>query len=281
MKKITTGLVLAIVLVTLWIVRGPMLRIALSCIGFAAVGEMVRTLDKSGTRLIKWPPMLFSALAMPVYVAFGAQAVLPLFMVCAMAAFSVIIFRGEVDLESMVATIFPMVYPGLMFTLIFPLQDLASPRLAAFALGATFLSAFLTDVFAWGVGLKFGRHKLIPAISPKKTVEGAVGGLVGAAVSAPISAGISWLIIRFMVSAEAAAYPLPNMALLMLVSVLAGVVSQYGDLTASAVKRHCGIKDYGNFLPGHGGMMDRIDSLLFTAVVWHIFFLFCMRAVVL
>ena len=68
MKKITTGLILAIVLVTLWVVQGPILRIALSCIAFAAVGEMVRALDEAGTRLVKWPPMLFAALTMPVYV---------------------------------------------------------------------------------------------------------------------------------------------------------------------------------------------------------------------
>ena len=281
MKKITTGLVLALVLVTLWIVRGPVLRIALGCIGFAAVGEMVRTLEASGARVVKWPPMLFAALAMPAYVVWGWQSVLPLFMAFVVLAFSVIVLRGEVDLESMASTIFPMVYPGLMLTLIFPLQDIASPMLAALAVGLSLMSALLTDVFAWAVGLKFGRRKLTPVISPKKTVEGAVGGLVGAALSAPISVGLSWLIVRFMVSPEAAAYKLPNMALLMLVSVIAGAVSQCGDLTASTVKRHCGIKDYGNFLPGHGGMMDRIDSVLFNVVVWHIFFLFCMQAVVL
>jgi len=281
MKKITTGLVLAVVLVALWIIQGSVLRIALSCIVFAAVGEMVRTLDAAGTRLVKWPPMLFAALAMPVYILWGWQAVLPLFMVFAMISFSAIVLRGKVDLEAMTCTIFPMVYPGLMFTLIFPLQDMASPMLSTMAMGLSFMSALLTDVFAWGVGLGFGRHRLTPAISPKKTVEGAVGGLVGAVVSAPICAGLSWLIVRVTVSAEAAAHPLPSMALLMAVSLVAGAISQSGDLTASAVKRHCGIKDYGNFLPGHGGIMDRIDSVLFSIVVWHIFFLFCLKAVVL
>ena len=281
MKRITTGLVLAVVLAALWLLKGPVLRIALSMIAFAAVGEVVRTMDAAGTRMLKWPSMLFAALTMPAYVIWGGQAVLPLFVAFAIIAFSAIVLRGEIDMEAMVATIFPMVYPGLMLTLIFPLQDLASPMLASLAVGLAFSSALLTDVFAWGVGLKFGRHKLTPLISPKKTVEGAVGGLIGAALSVPICVGLSWLNVRLTVSSEAAAVPLPNMALLMLVAVVAGAVSQCGDLAASMVKRHCGIKDYGNFLPGHGGIMDRIDSVLFNIAVWHIFFIVCMKAVVL
>ena len=168
-----------------------------------------------------------------------------------------------------------------MFTLFFPLQDIASPMLAAMAIGLSFGSALFADVFALGVGLKFGRRRLAPAISPNKTVEGALGGLVGAVVSAPVCTCICWLIVRFTASAEAAAYPIPNMALLTLVSLLAGAFSQCGDLTASVVKRYCGIKDYGDFLPGHGGIMDRVDSVLFSVVVWHIFFIFCLQAVVL
>ncbi|MBQ8953466.1 MAG: phosphatidate cytidylyltransferase [Clostridia bacterium] len=281
MKKITTGLVLAIVLVSLWIVQGPVLRVALGCIMFAAVGEMVRTLGAAGMRPVRWAPMLFAALAMPVYLLVGWQAILPLFMVFAILGFSAVVLRGKADLEAMCATIFPMVYPGVMFTLFFPLQDMASPLLATLAMGLSFMSALLTDVFAWGFGLRFGRRKLTPEISPKKTVEGAAGGLLGAAVSAPVCAGLSWLIVRITVSAQAAAHPLPNMWLLMLVSLAAGAAAQFGDLTASSVKRHCGIKDYGNFLPGHGGMMDRIDSVLFSIVVWHVYYIFCLQAVVL
>ena len=281
MKRITTGLVLAVVLGLLWIIQGPVLRVAVSCILFAAVGEMVRTLGAAGMRPVRWAPMLFAALAMPAYLLVGWQAILPLFMLFAIAGFSAVVLQGKVDLEAMFATIFPMVYPGLMFTLFFPMQDMASPLFSTLAMGLSFMSALLTDVFAWGFGLKLGRHKLTPEISPKKTVEGAAGGLLGALISAPVCVGLSWLIVRVMVSAQAAAQPLPSMWLLMLVSVVAGAVSQFGDLTASAVKRHCGIKDYGNFLPGHGGMMDRIDSVLFSIVVWHVFFLFCLRTVVL
>ena len=281
MKRITTGLLLTVVLVALWVIQGPLLRVVLSCIAFAAVGEMVRTLDAAGMRPVKWAPMAFAALAMPAYLLCGGQTMASLFMLFTAAGCAAIVLRGKPDFEAMAATIFPMVYPGLMFTLFFPLQDLASPLLSTMAMGLTFTSALFTDVFAWGVGRRFGRHPLTPEISPKKTVEGAVGGLVGAAVSTPVCAFISWAIVYLTVSPEAAAYPMPSMPVLMLVALFAGVASQFGDLTASAVKRFCGIKDYGSFLPGHGGMMDRIDSVLFGTVIWHIYFLFILQAVVL
>ena len=280
MKRITTGLVLAVVLAVLWIIQGPVLRVALSCIAFAAVGEMAGTLEAAGMRPAKWASMLYAALAMPVYLLAGWQAMAPLFILFAVAGFSAVILRGRVDFEAMSATLFPMVYPGLMFTLFFPLQDLASPLLATLAMGLSFMTALLADVFAWGVGLTFGRRPLVPDISPKKTVEGALGGLVGAVIAAPVCAGLSWVIVR-LVQPAAAAHPMPSIPVLMLVALVAGAASQFGDLTASLVKRHCGIKDYGSFLPGHGGMMDRIDSVLFSIAVWHVYFIFCWRAVVL
>lgn len=121
----------------------------------------------------------------------------------------------------------------------------------------------LTDVFAYFVGIKFGKHKLCPTISPKKSVEGAIGGtLIGALAGCGVA-----LLFR--------AVPIDNtmsngtIVLIVLItfvfSILVSICSQFGDLFASVLKREYEIKDYGNILPGHGGILDRFDSLVFSA----------------
>lgn len=106
------------------------------------------------------------------------------------------------------------------------------------------------DTFAYFVGSNFGRRKLYLAVSPNKSVEGAVGGLVGS-VLAVLLASISFL-------------PMIGLFDGILIGVLLGVVGQLGDLFESLLKRACGVKDSGNLIPGHGGILDRLDSLLFA-----------------
>lgn len=112
-----------------------------------------------------------------------------------------------------------------------------------------------TDSGAYFVGRKLGKHKLWPEISPKKTVEGFVGGIVIAVIAATIFELISGLDV--------------NWAVLLIVTVVASIIGQLGDLVESAIKRHYGVKDSGNILPGHGGILDRFDSLLFVLPLLH------------
>lgn len=119
-----------------------------------------------------------------------------------------------------------------------------------------FIFAWATDTCAYFTGLSIGRRKLIPSVSPKKTIEGAIGGIVGCTA----------------VSMIYAYYAHPEYLILVpFVSIIGSIVSQTGDLFASAFKRKLGIKDYGNLIPGHGGMLDRIDSIIFTAPYTFIF----------
>lgn len=126
-----------------------------------------------------------------------------------------------------------------------------------------FLSAWVTDTFAYFTGRAFGRHKLCPKISPKKTVEGAIGGLV--------------FCVLFVLGYALVISKLLDVKV-QVISVLVGaafmsVVSMLGDLIASLGKRHYNIKDYGNVLPGHGGAMDRFDSVFATAPILFILYI--------
>ena len=150
---------------------------------------------------------------------------------------------------------------GTFFTVIFIPVALGSVvRIRAMEGGASlvllpFIAAWITDTFAYFTGLAFGKHKLIPEISPKKTVEGSIGGILGC---------IAVMLAYHFVAQEiwGISYRLP---LLAIIAAAGSIISQVGDLSMSYIKRGFGIKDYGTIMPGHGGVLDRFDSVLFTA----------------
>lgn len=113
-----------------------------------------------------------------------------------------------------------------------------------------FITAFGTDSMAYFTGFAIGKHKLAPKISPKKTIEGSIGGILGSVL-------LCGLFGYFVI---------PGLLMhCIIIGIIGGVISQFGDLTASIFKRKMGIKDFGNLIPGHGGILDRFDSVLFTA----------------
>lgn len=120
-----------------------------------------------------------------------------------------------------------------------------------------FVIAFGSDSSAYFVGVTMGRHKLVPNLSPKKTIEGAVGGVVGAGILSAVFGYIMYL--------NGPLQELSVMALFFVVGAIGSLVSQIGDLVGSAMKRQTNIKDFGKIIPGHGGILDRLDSILVTA----------------
>lgn len=123
------------------------------------------------------------------------------------------------------------------------------------------LCAWGSDTFAYFIGINFGKHKMAPVLSPKKSVEGAVGGVVGAGV-----------LVALYCAVFVAMGSDKSLFVLVPIGMVAAAFSQIGDLAASAIKRQTDIKDYGNIMPGHGGILDRFDSVLFTAPTIYILF---------
>mgnify|MGYP003312789816 FL=1 len=119
------------------------------------------------------------------------------------------------------------------------------------------LTAFGTDIMAYFSGFLFGKHKLCPKISPKKTIEGSIGGTLGSVILSGL--------FGYFFAPEVLVHCL-------VIGVLGGIVSQFGDLTASIFKRKMGIKDYGNLIPGHGGILDRVDSAIFAIPVCYMIY---------
>ena len=160
----------------------------------------------------------------------------------------ILMFRApERNAEDSMTTLTGILYIGFFAYHIVLMDQLAHGELLIWLV---LITAFGTDIMAYGTGKMIGRHKLCPQISPNKTVEGAIGGAIGS--------GIFCVIFGLIL--------LPELLIhCIIIGVSGGVISQMGDLTASVFKRKLGIKDYSSLIPGHGGIMDRIDSLLFTA----------------
>lgn len=155
-------------------------------------------------------------------------------------------------------TVLSLVYIPFMFSFIKLILMMDQGRVLIWYV---FLGAFASDVFAYVVGMRFGKHKLCPDISPKKTIEGSIGGIIGVIIS---------YIILTLIANTYFALNL-NIVLVLLAGVIAGIAGQFGDLSASAIKRYCKIKDFSDIIPGHGGILDRFDSILFVAPVIYMF----------
>ena len=157
--------------------------------------------------------------------------------------------------EHIMLAFFGLFYVAFMLSYVYQIRMLEQ---GAFLVWLVFLCSWGCDTCAYCVGVTMGKHKLAPVLSPKKSIEGAVGGVVGAALLGAIYAVA---INRFVPSADADALQYA------IICAVGGVISQVGDLAASAIKRNHDIKDYGKLIPGHGGILDRFDSVIITAPI--------------
>lgn len=157
------------------------------------------------------------------------------------------------------AAFFGFFYVAVMLSFIYQTRMLDAGKYLVWLI---FLCSWGSDTCAYCVGVLFGKHKMSPILSPKKSIEGAVGGVVGAAL---LTALYSYIFKEQM------GIQLAEVWLLAGVSAVGALISMVGDLAASAIKRNYEIKDYGKLIPGHGGILDRFDSVIITAPI--IFFL--------
>ena len=260
-QRTVTGVALVIVLaLTLW---GGGLWFSIPytitlCLSFY---EMIKATVQAGHRPVQWPCWLCLILALPLFHFMGSVTLLmPLlggvFMLIAM----MVIFRKEPKLEDIMVSALPMVSVLLPGKCMLGLQKVPGRANQLLLTWLAFGVPLLGDTLAYFIGSRFGRHKLCPAVSPNKSMEGAVAGLAGSVLWAM---GLAWVVSRFA--------PIPPFWHFPIVGLVGGIAGQMGDLFASLIKRHCGIKDFSNIFPGHGGMMDRLDSVYWATVVMYVY----------
>jgi phosphatidate cytidylyltransferase len=211
---------------------------------------------------------LFSALTWPAYeyvgnwwrFGGGFWALCAMLVLAVMAIFLILVIAKRTG-EDGIRTVYALIYPGLFYAFLLAIICIKDATYASFLFFLVFVGAALTDTFAYFGGTLFGKHKLVPQISPKKTVEGAViGGVFGSL--GVLLAGV--IFQQYILDPGEPRVPIFMYAIL---GLALGILSQVGDLTASIIKRQFGVKDYGNIMGAHGGAMDRLDSAIFVSPI--------------
>jgi phosphatidate cytidylyltransferase len=265
-RRVLFALVGAPLTVALIFAGGWVFAAALSAVAAIGAWELLRMARTGGSDPMEIPAIVLAA-AIPLAVHASYLGVFQVTLTMAVLVFlallaSVIWTRGveRKPLVSFAVTIAAIIYPALV-AYMYPIRyhayavgALAGTVLVMFPIAVT----WATDTGAYAFGRMFGRHKLIPAVSPAKTIEGAVGGLLVAILGA-------WIYAQFLLK------PFAQLGLspkgLVIFGIVIGVVGQLGDLAESLLKRDAGVKDSSKLLPGHGGILDRFDSLLFVLPV--------------
>ena len=253
--RLLSGMLLVIIALATIITGGDVLLATLLMISFIGMTEIYRVLGISG-----------KALGIAGYIAAVAYYVLLRFeltkwIVMLLIAFLLVLMiiyvftYPKYRSEQVMLGFFGLIYVAFMLSYVYQIRMLDK---GTFIVWLVFICSWGCDTSAYCVGMLMGKHKLAPKLSPKKSIEGAIGGVVGAALLGALYAVI---LNQFATGADASVW------LYALICGVGAIISQVGDLAASGIKRNHDIKDYGKLIPGHGGILDRFDSVIFTAPV--------------
>lgn len=235
---------------------------AVSIIGFLELTKVCGVREKDGADKYKKINLLeltgCAAVTLYYFVVYFSQEALWSVMVIIMALIAmmfVYVFGfPKFHADQVMSAYSSLIYAPVMLSFVFLTRQLEN---GIYLVWMIFISSWVSDTFAYLAGVLFGRHKLAPVLSPKKSVEGSVGGIAGAAAFGA----------AYGAYLDSALGTEQFVVLLATVGGVGSVISQVGDLAASAIKRNHEIKDYGKLIPGHGGIMDRFDSVIFTAPI--------------
>ncbi|MBO4288728.1 MAG: phosphatidate cytidylyltransferase [Lachnospiraceae bacterium] len=265
--RLRSSIILTAILITFMVFGGLPLFLALALITFIGMMEYYRAvgIEKTGLAITAYILCaLFLALTWFTTLDWGIAGALiwpdmwtlAFIMLCLSVLFAVYVLTfPKFNDRQMVYAFFGLIYVAVALSYIYKTRIMDD---GAYLVWLIFLCSWGSDLSAYSFGMLFGKHKLTPVLSPKKSVEGAVGGVVGAAILGTVYALI------FKEHLTEFSNPVLSVAILCAVG---SVIAQIGDLAASAIKRNHDIKDYGTLIPGHGGILDRFDSVIFTAPI--------------
>ncbi|MBO1263681.1 phosphatidate cytidylyltransferase [Proteiniclasticum sp. SCR006] len=252
------GALVLIPILALLLVGGWFLKITVLFLSIRALYEYFHVLEKKGhkpVRILGYAAWLgyFLVLLFTDQPQNHLSAILAILLA---VGFVYMVFSEEVSIADIGITIAGVLYTVVLFGFLVLLSEKENGQYYVYSV---FIISWVCDTLAYYSGRLFGRHKLIERVSPKKTVEGAVGGLFGGAVGA--------FVLGTLIAEISGISPWH----FLLMGFMGAVFGQIGDLAASAIKRYAGEKDYPKIIPGHGGILDRFDSILFVSLIVYVY----------
>ena len=263
-RIITAIIILLVIIPVLALSEYIVYPIALSIFSLISVFEMLRALGSHKKLSVSLPAYIIAG-ALPlfthdIFLGEDATRAKNYILICAGVLFAYLLYimcvavfsKGNITVSEIGEIFFTVTYISISFAALSLVRYMEYGKVTFLLV---FIGAWVSDVGAYFVGSFIGKHKLIPEVSPKKTIEGSIGGI--------IIATLAFILYGYIV--ERLTDLTADYVVLAVSGVILAVVSQIGDLIASLIKSERGIKDYSNLLPGHGGMMDRFDSIMAVA----------------
>ncbi len=254
--RFLSSVVLVIIFVTIFFLGAPVTGVVFGLISLKGVQELLRVygLDHSG---FAWLAYIMTVFYYAVLILDLKEYVLPLIILYLLLVLSVYVFTFPKYKDTdMMAAFLSFLYVSVMLSYVYQIRAITpSGEVLVYLI---FVSSWINDVCAYLTGITIGKHQMTPKLSPKKSIEGGIGGVVGAGLVGMIFGAVYARLV----------HPIDYCILIFgIIGAVGAVPAVIGDLTASAIKRNHDVKDYGHLIPGHGGIMDRFDSVIFTAPI--------------
>lgn len=259
--RIISALALVPIVISIVYLGGDILRFTLMILSLTALHEFYKAIN--GKHLnINYISYAFTII---YYLMLGRDiknfsVPMILFMVYTLVLFCYLVLNyPKHNINTISITSIGVMYIPILFSYVYTIRMM---HYGIYFVWLVFITAFATDTFAYFSGVFLGKTKLTPTLSPNKTIEGSVGGILGCIVCCIlfcifINSSLGFKITHIIIGS-------------FLIGFCCSIFAQFGDLSASSIKRHTGVKDFGKIIPGHGGILDRFDSILFTAPMLYI-----------
>lgn len=255
LKRMFSGIFLICVLLIVLYVGGDLLFCACAILSIVGLIELFRVF-KLANSMLAYVGYLLTVFYYIILIFYKSTGILLFLITLLLFLLIFYVFSyPKYNIKEVAMIFFGIIYVAITFSFIYLIRE--KNEYGKYVVWLIFIASWGSDTFAYCTGILFGKHKFLPLLSPNKTIEGVIGGIFGAAILGSIynllflqhfDADITYSTLRIAVACATGA-----------------IISMLGDLTASAIKRDYNVKDYGNIIPGHGGILDRFDSVIFTA----------------